>query len=71
MGLKIVTPFGKYQKGKRRTKKKKKAGTLYEGVDFSGGPTHSAVDMFGRATASPGGAALLASRRKKLMGGDG
>jgi hypothetical protein len=72
MGLipKIVTPFGKWQKGRRRAKKKKKAGTLYADQDFSGSPTASPVDMFGKSVSTPGVAASLSRRRRdKLVGG--
>ena len=65
--FKLTTPFGKYQKGKRRAKKKKKAGTLYADQDFSGNPTALPVDMFGKQIEPRGAAASLAARRKKML----
>ena len=48
--------------GKRRGKQLKKRGMLYEGVDFSGSPTQTPVDMLG----NPQKHGEMAKRRKKL-----
>ncbi|QDP63092.1 MAG: hypothetical protein GOVbin2277_19 [Prokaryotic dsDNA virus sp.] len=48
--------------GKRRGKQLKKRGLLYKGVDFSGEPTETPVDMFGK----PQKHGTMARRRKKL-----
>tara|TARA_R100001443_G_scaffold30696_3_gene44523 strand:- start:990 stop:1283 length:294 start_codon:yes stop_codon:yes gene_type:complete len=48
--------------GRRMYKKKKKKGVLYEGVDFSGSPTETPVDMFNR----PQKFGTMANRRKRL-----
>mgnify|MGYP003139244772 CR=1 FL=1 len=69
MAFKMVTPFGKYQKGKRRYKKKKRKGTLYEGVDFSGSPTAAPSDIFGSKVSTPSMAAALSRRRKSILPG--
>jgi len=48
--------------GKRRGKQLKKKGLLYAGVDFSGSPTKTPVDMFGQ----PQKYGDMANRRKSL-----
>ncbi len=64
--FKVVTPWGKYQKGKRRAKKKKKAGTLYADQDFSGSPTSTPVDMFNQPAPTPSTLRSLRQRRKSF-----
>lgn len=55
---------------KKRKAKKRAKKNLYAGVDFSGSPTASPVDMFGKSVSTPGVAASLSRRRRdKLVGG--
>ena len=60
---KMKSPFGKAAKGRRQYKKKKRKGTLYEGVDFSGSPDRKPVDMFNRPYDPGSGADRLSARR--------
>ena len=62
-GYSSLSAKARLKLGKRRGKQLKKRGMLYEGVDFSGSPTQTPVDMLG----NPQKHGEMARRREKMM----